>query len=128
MTMRGGHDVTNAEATDATITHLLAAGLLEAERDASIMQQARSLAVAVDADPGNASLWREFQKATETVRAAGADDGGAGDEVQLIIAALRGPASVVDAEDTKPANPRPRGGTARRSTRTAVDAVAEPRG
>ena len=120
--------MTNAEATDATITHLLAAGLLEAERDAAIMQQARSLAAAVDADLGNASLWREFQKATETVRAAGADDGGAGDEIQLIIAALRGGPEVVHTEDAQPANPRPRGGAARRSTRAPVDAVAEPRG
>ena len=120
--------MTNAEATDATITHLLAAGLLEADRDASIMQQARSLADAVDADPGNASLWREFQKATETVRAAGADDGGAGDEIQLIIAALRGSPEVVDTTDAKPRHARPRSGTTRRPTRAPVDAVAESRG
>lgn len=118
---------TNAEATSTTIEHLIAAGTLDADRDASIIQQAKSLAAAVDADPGNAALWREFQKATDTVRTAGADDGGSGDELQLILAALRGPAPVVNAEDAKPADSRPRGGKAGRTTRSAADAVATSR-
>ncbi len=119
--------MTNAEATSTTIEHLIAAGTLDADRDASIIQQAKSLAAAVDADPGNAALWREFQKATDTVRTAGADDGGAGDEIQLIIAALRSPATVGDAENAEPSNARPRSGKAGRPTRSAADAVATSR-
>ena len=105
--------MTNAEATAATVTALLAAGTLDAQRDAAIIQQAKSLAAAVDADPGNASLWREYQKATETVRSAGADDGGAGDVIHDIIAALRGPAPVGNTTDAKSSKSRTRGGKAR---------------
>lgn len=105
--------MTNSTATDRTIQTLLDAGRLAADEHAAIIQQARSLAMAVDVDPGNAALWREFRQALDTLRQAGADDGGAGDEIQLIISALRGPASVVDAENPEPANPRARGRTAR---------------
>lgn len=100
--------MTNAKATDLTIQTLLDAGRLVADEHAAIIQQAKSLAMAVDVDPGNAALWREFRQALETLRQAGADDGGSGDEIQLIISALRGPAPVVDAEDSKPAKPRAR--------------------
>ena len=105
--------MTNAKATDRTIKTLLDAGRLAADEHAAIIQQAKSLAMAVDVDPGNAALWREFRQALDTLRQAGADDGSAGDEIQLIISALRGPAPVVDAEDTEPAKPRPRGRKAR---------------
>lgn len=104
--------MTNADATDRTIAALVAAGRLAEDEHAAIIQTARSLARAVDADLGNASLWREFQKATDVVMTTGADDGSQGDEVQLILATIRGGASVVNATHAEPSDARPRGGTA----------------
>lgn len=102
----------NYAAVETTIAALRAAERLTDEHEA-VVQAARSLADAVDADPGNASLWREFRAVVETLRSIGAEDGG-GDEVSLIIAALRGSAPVVDAKDAKSPNARPRGGKAGR--------------
>lgn len=116
--------MTNSTATDLTIQTLLDAGRLAADEDAAIIQQAKSLARAVDTDPGNAALWREFRQALDTLRDVSADDGSAGDEIQLIISALRGPASVVDATNARPANARKRSGTARGHAGQATDAVA----
>lgn len=117
--------MSNTSATNTTITTLLSAGRLDADEHAAIIQQAKSLAAAVDVDTGNAALWREFRQALDTLREVGADDGSSGDEIQLILAALRGPAEVVHAEDAKPTNTRPRGGATRRNARAAADAVAE---
>lgn len=117
--------MTNSTATDRTITTLLEAGRLDVDEHAAVIQQAKSLAAAVDADPGNAALWREFRQSLDTLRQVSAEDGSAGDEVQLIIAALRGPAPVVDTSHTKPAHTRPRGGETRRHPRQAADAVAD---
>jgi hypothetical protein len=117
--------VNNSTETARTIATLLDAGRLDPDEDAATIQQARSLAAAVDADPGNAALWREFRQALDTLREVSADDGGTGDEVALIIAALRGSTEVVNTKDAKSPNTRTRGGTARRTARQAADAVAE---
>ena len=101
----------NYDAVETTIAALTEADRLTDEH-AAVVQAARSLADAVDAEPGNASLWREFRAVIETLRSIGAteeDD----DEVTLILAALRGAAPVVDAKDTKPAKSRSRGGGTR---------------
>jgi hypothetical protein len=101
----------NYAAVETTIQALEQADRLTDEH-AAIRQAALSLADAVDAEPGNASLWREFRAVIETLRSIGAteeDD----DEVTLILAALRGPAPVVNTEDAKPAKSGPRGGGTR---------------
>jgi hypothetical protein len=53
---------TNAEAAESTLEALRELGRLEAV-DSAKVQAVRSLAVAVDIDPQNASLWREYRAA-----------------------------------------------------------------
>ena len=103
--------MTNVQAVAMTVANLRTRGVL-ADTHEALVQAASSLAQAVDLDPGNAALWREYRAVVNTLTEIGADDGGQADEVQLIIAALRGPAAVVDAED-EPADARRRGRKAR---------------
>jgi hypothetical protein len=43
------------------------------EDDEALVALARGLAAAVDADPGNAALWREYRAAVTALSLAGAD-------------------------------------------------------
>lgn len=104
--------MTNAAAVAGTIAALRAAERLHAEHDA-IVTAAASLAMAVDADPGNAALWREYRAVVNTLTEIGGDDVAASDEVADIIAALRGAAQVVDATHTRKAHTRRAGSNAR---------------
>ena len=64
---------TNVAAADLTIDALRAAGRLETI-DKARVTAFRSLARAVDADPSNASLWREYRAAELVLREARNDD------------------------------------------------------
>ena len=91
--------MTNRDAVSVTIRALMAEGRIR-EEDAAVVQMVESLAGSVDDDPANASLWREFRAGLETLRRLGEEDENDGDEISLIIAALRGDSKVRDAEDS----------------------------
>jgi hypothetical protein len=63
---------TNLEAAEQTLEALRIQGRLEAIDQARVVAL-RTLAAAVDADPANASLWREYRAAEATLRET--DDG-----------------------------------------------------
>ncbi len=112
----------NAEAMRQMIAAMRVLGRLE-DIDEALVTAAESLAEAVDADPGNASLWREWRAVEESLRGLGTD--GADDEFTQLLAALRAP--VVHAEDEAGDKGR-QGGARRRSSGSAADAVAAPGG
>lgn len=85
----------NLSALDETVSALRALGRLE-DVDAATVEAARSLAMAVDEQPGNASLWREYQAAVRSLREVGADDDG-GLDIDAIVAAIRGDAPLGNA-------------------------------
>lgn len=62
---------------------------LSPDHDA-LVAAARGLAIAVDADPGNASLWREYRAAIATLIEVGAD-GDTDDDAAAFIGTLRTP-------------------------------------
>lgn len=97
----------NREAVDLTIKNLETDGKLLPEH-AAVVTMVQGLASSVDEEPQNASLWREFRAALETLRRIGLEGQDDQDEISLIIAALRGSASIQHAEDVKPVNARPR--------------------
>jgi hypothetical protein len=99
--------VGNRKAVDATIKAMRKDGRLKAA-DAATVQMVESLADAVDIDPANASLWREFRASLDSLMRLGLEEKNDGDEIALIIAALRGPAEVSDSSESKPAKPRAR--------------------
>ncbi len=98
--------MSNVEALAVSVAAMRAAGRLE-PADEALVAAAESLAVAVDGVPGDARLWQQYQAALRALREVGPDVGDR-DEVERIIAALRGSAQVGDAAD-KPANARRRG-------------------
>lgn len=60
----------NAAAIAKVVRTLTELGRLEAV-DAAVVQAAQSLAEAVDAQPDNASLWREYRAAEAALRSCG---------------------------------------------------------
>jgi len=60
----------NRTAVDLTIDALRHLGRLD-QIDESLVAAAESLADAVDADPGHASLWREYRAAITELRSVG---------------------------------------------------------
>jgi hypothetical protein len=85
---------TNSVAMAATVAALRGAGRVE-DVDAAVVQMALGLAESVDADPGNAALWREYRAVEERLRGLG--DGGSDDEFVRLLAELHAP--VGDAKD-----------------------------
>lgn len=71
----------NRTAVEATVKALRDNGRLEQVDEARVIA-ACALADAVDADPTNASLWREYRAAVETLRQA--SDGGTDDFAALM--------------------------------------------
>ena len=66
----------NRTAVEETVEALMAAGRLEGV-DSARVAMVRALADAVDADPTNASLWREYRAAEISLREVGqVDDDG----------------------------------------------------
>ena len=102
----------NAAAVARTVEALRVAGRLRDE-DAATVQMVESLALAVDSDPGNASLWREFRAALDSLMKIGEVNDADADEINLILTALRGSTEMDDTEDTKPRNSRARGSKSR---------------
>lgn len=105
---------------EATIVALEAEGRLS-EVDEALLAVARGLAEAVDKEPGNVSLWREYRAALASLMEAesGADD----DDSQTFLLALRTP--VGDGKNAKSANPRTRSGGGGGTSRATSDAVAK---
>jgi len=100
---------TNSYAVQQTIDALEADGKLRDEH-AAVVAMVRGLAASVDGEPGNASLWREFRAALETLRQIGLEGEDDEDEVQLIIAAIRGGPQVLDAKKSGSGKSRSGGG------------------
>lgn len=92
----------NRIAVDASIATLTELSRLEAI-DAARVAAARTLADAVDADPTNASLWREYRAAEQALRE---DQDTSGDEFAQLLADLS--AQVLDAQETGMSEPRTR--------------------
>lgn len=113
----------NAAAVARTVAALNRMGVLHEEHSA-LVQVVDSLALAVDSDPGNASLWREFRAALDSLMKLGDTDDGNGDELTQILAAFRGGSKVDDAKDAKQVDARSGGRENRGTTRRASDAVA----
>ena len=90
----------NRTAVETTVEALRATGRLEAVDEARVIA-ACALADAVDADPTNASLWREYRAAVETLRLA--TDGGT-DEFAALMAGLS--AEVGDSKNRRTRDPR----------------------
>jgi len=105
---------------ESTIAALEAEGRLS-DVDEALLAVARGLAEAVDAEPGNASLWREYRAALASLMEA--ESGNDDDEAQSFLLTLRTP--VGDAKDSKPKEPRTRSSGNSRTPRTAPDAVAK---
>jgi len=82
----------NRTAVNVTVTALQDSGRL-APADAARVSMVESLADAVDADPGNASLWREFRQALDGLMVE-RDDGI--DEFAAVLGVLQ--SAMVDPE------------------------------
>lgn len=64
---------TNADALDQTLEHLRSVGRIEVI-DAARVQALESMARALDADPSNAALWRQYREALRELTADGSSD------------------------------------------------------
>lgn len=78
---------TNRDAVTATLRVLQEAGKLKPEH-AALVTVCGKLASAVDANPDNASLWREFRGAVAELSRVGADDAGDTDGAAAFAAAV----------------------------------------
>lgn len=78
---------TNVQAIEVVIKAMRATGRLE-DVDEAVVTAARTLARAVDDDPGNASLWREYRAIEHRLRSSGEGMGSALDDV---IRAMQAP-------------------------------------
>ncbi len=113
----------NSEAVARMVESLRTLGRVE-PIDEPLVQTVVTLAAAVDSEPGNASLWREYRAAVVDLRAlnsAGNND----DEIGRIIAAIRGGAEVGDTAKANPRNARRGSGATNDGVRHAADAVAK---
>jgi hypothetical protein len=93
----------NRQAVEDMVAALRAKGQMDAV-DAARLVAAQALADAVDSEPTNASLWREYRAALETLRQAG--DNGT-DEFAALLAGLS--AEVGDSSGSRAENTRARG-------------------
>jgi hypothetical protein len=84
--------VTNATALERTIS-----ALILADTDAALTAACRTLAVAVDDEPGKASLWREYLEALRELVGRGSGDGDGGDALSAFLDSVRAP--VLDPTD-----------------------------
>jgi hypothetical protein len=91
----------NRTAAETTIEALEAHERLS-DIDAARVALVRALADAVDSDPTNASLWREYRAAEQALRET---DDTTGDEFARLLAALS--AEMGDTETNRAPQPRP---------------------
>lgn len=90
----------NRQAVEDMVAALRAKGQMDAV-DSARLVAAQALADAVDSEPTNASLWREYRAALETLRQAG--DHGT-DEFAALLAGLS--AEVGDTKNTRTGHAR----------------------
>ncbi len=90
----------NERAVNATLKDMKLAGVLAVVPKA-VVELVRSMAAAVDAEPGNAALAREYRASLDDLReaASGATDDDTA-EFRISIQTPRGRASLVDPEDS----------------------------
>lgn len=86
---KAGSNVAGLERT------LRALGSRLAEKDEALLALARGLAAAVDAEPGNAALWREYRAAVTSLSEAGAG-GDVDDDDARFLQSIRVRPEVVD--------------------------------
>ncbi len=92
--------LSQSAAVRKTIDALKAEGRI-GEVDQAVVAMAQGLAAAVDAEPENAALWREFRQTLVALAAAGSDN--IDDDARDFILSIRTPqlrAPLRDAEDT----------------------------
>ncbi len=78
---------TNSGQCERTLRHLRGMGRIE-EVDAALVQALRSMARALDAEPQNAALWRQYREALRELTAD--DDGGSvGDALDALFTEVR---------------------------------------
>lgn len=82
-----GAPTSNLSAVEQTLEALRSAGRLEPV-DAAHVQALRSMAAALDANPFNSQMWKEYREAIGELRADDGDDG----EVQALLDRLSAPA------------------------------------
>lgn len=80
--------MTNAEGVNETLERLGDEGLL-AEVSPAVMAMVRGLAAAVDAEPDNAALWREYRAALGTLKEEAA--GGSDDDTASFLVSIQTP-------------------------------------
>jgi hypothetical protein len=80
---------TNHGQCEQTLKELRRLGRIE-KIDAAAVQMLRSMAAALDADPGNAALWRQYREALRELTAD--DDNGSADEALAALFAEVGDA------------------------------------
>jgi hypothetical protein len=112
----------NTKAAAAMIAALRSLGRVEPV-DEALVETVVGLAAAVDNAPDNASLWQQYRSAVGDLRNVGGTNE-QGNEIENLIAALRGGPTVRDAAPPKPRNARPRSGTPDGAVRNTTDAVA----
>lgn len=78
----------NAQGLERTIK---AFGERLGEDDEALVALARGLAAAVDADPANAALWREYRAAVTALREVGTADDGDDDDAKDWLLTIRTP-------------------------------------
>lgn len=91
------HD-SQAAAVQATIDSMDACTL--AEVDDAVITMVEGLAAAVDVDPKNAALWREYRAALQTLREAAA--GGSDDDTASFLVTVQTPGSAKVRNPTEP--------------------------
>lgn len=81
---------TNAAAIEVTLAELKRMGRLE-NVDAARVQALRSIATALDENPFNAQMWREYREAIEGLVADDSDDGSVDDLIDELSSSVRHP-------------------------------------
>lgn len=78
----------NAQAIEETLAELRRMGRLE-KVDAARTQALRSMAAALDENPFNSQMWREYREAIEGLTAHDGDDGSVDDLINELSAPVR---------------------------------------
>jgi hypothetical protein len=97
---------------ERTLKALLTAGRMSDEAEA-LVALARGLAAAVDQDPGNAALWREYRAAVTAVGEIGAGDDVDDDTADFLLS-IRTPVRTSVGDVKKPGTGNARAGNSRR--------------
>lgn len=84
----GGQVGPNAAAVETTIGELRRAGRLELIDEARV-QALRSVAAALDANPFNSQMWREYREALEALTADDDDSGAADALIERLRSSVR---------------------------------------